>query len=121
MPSLSIEAARFIHVEIAGAGGRAEQALAETRAFFVRPIHEAHRDGRLAVVLRVDAAQNFHARQHVETAIEPAAVRHGIDVAADEQRLFRFAAQCGPGIARRVVVNLDRQRCELSAAATRAP
>ena len=44
--------------------------------------------------------------QHVEAAVEPAAVRHGIDVAADEQRLLRFTAQRDPEVAGRV-------RCDL--------
>jgi hypothetical protein len=84
IPSLSTRP-RASSCQIAGAGGRPEQAFAEARAFFIGPIHKAHRDGRLAVVLRIDAPENFHAREHVEAAIQPAAVRHGIHVAADEQ------------------------------------
>jgi len=41
MPSLSFQSARFIHVQVAGAGGGTEQAFAEARAFFVGPIHQA--------------------------------------------------------------------------------
>ena len=113
------QAARFVHVEIAGAGGRAEQTFAEARAFFIGPIHEANRHRRLAVVLGIDAAENLHTGQHIEAAIEPAAVRHGIHVAADEQTFFRFAAQRRPGVARGVVVDFDRERFELFPAATR--
>ena len=112
---LVLQAARFVHVEIAGAGGGAEQAFAETRAFLVRPIHEADGHGRLAVVLRVDAAQDFDAGEDVEAAVEPAAVGHGIHVAADEQRAIGFAAQGGPEIAGGVGVDFDRQAFELFA------
>ena len=59
--------------------------------------------------MRIDAPQNFHAGQDIEAAVEPAAVRHGINVAADEQGFFRFAAQGRPKISRRVRVNFDRQ------------
>ena len=79
----------------------------KARAFFVGPIDQTNCDGRLALVLRVDAPQNFDAGQHVQTAIEPAAVRHGIDVAADEQRFVGFAAQGRPKISGRVIVNFQ--------------
>ena len=106
------EAARFVHVEIAGASRRAEQTFAEPRAFFIRPIHEADRHGRLAVILCVDAAENFHTRQHVQAAVQPAAVGHGIHVPADEQALFRFTAQCRPEISGCIGVAFDREGFE---------
>ena len=87
---LVFEAARFVHVQIAGAGGGTKQTFAKPRAFFIRPVHQAHGDRRLAMILRVEAAQNFHARQHIQAAVEPAAVGHGIHVAADEQSAFRI-------------------------------
>ena len=100
---------------MAGAGGRAEEAFAEARAFFIRPIDEAHGHGRLAVVLRVEAAQNLDAGQRVEGAIEPAAVRHRIDMAADQERLFGFAAQCRPKIPGFIGMNFGRQFIEFPA------
>ena len=51
--------------------------------------------------------KNFNAGERIQTAIEPAAIRHGIDVAADEQRFFGFAAQRRPEISGGVVVNFD--------------
>ena len=110
---LVLQAARLVHVEVARAGGRAEQALAEARAFFVGPIHQADGDGRLALVLGVDAAENFHPGQHVEAAVEPAAVGHRIHVAADQQRTLGFAAQGRPEIAGGIGVDFDGQRREL--------
>jgi len=71
------------------AGRRAKQAFSKPRTFFVGPIHKANSHRRLAMVLRVDAAENFHTRENIQATIEPAAVRHGIHVAADEQTFFR--------------------------------
>ena len=45
--------------------------------------------------------------ERIQTAIEPAAVRHGIDVSADEKRFFGFAAQRRPKISGGVIVNFD--------------
>ena len=83
-----LQAARLVEVQVPRACRGTEQAFAEPRALLVRPIHQPHRHRRLAVVFRVDAPQDLHAGEHVETAVEPAAVRHGIDVAADEQAFF---------------------------------
>src|SRR5205085_2996534 len=58
---LVAKTARFVHVEVAGAGGRPEEAFAETGAFFVGPIHQADGYRRFAAVMGGDAAQNFHA------------------------------------------------------------
>src|ERR1017187_9959049 len=79
------------------------------RAFFIGPTHKAHGYWRLAMVLRIDAAKNFHARHYIETAVQPATVRHGIKVAADEQTFVRCAAQGEPRVASGVVVNFERQ------------
>src|SRR6185312_8942701 len=94
------EPARLVHIEIAGAGGRSEKTFAEARAFFIRPIHHAHGDWRLTIVLSVNAPQNFNSGENIQAAIEPSAVRHGIHVAADEQRLLGFATQREPSVAR---------------------
>src|ERR1043166_9113029 len=53
------ELARLVEVEVAGAGGGAEQAPAEARALLVGPVHEPHRERRPVVVLRVDAAEHL--------------------------------------------------------------
>ena len=106
------ERARFIHVEMAGAGGRSEKTLAESRPFLIRPIDETDRDRGPAVVLRMDAAKNFDGGQRVQTAVEPAAVRDGIDVSADEERLRRFAAQGCPKVPGFIGPNIRAERFE---------
>ena len=68
----------------AGSRARAEQAAAEARALLVGPVDEAHRDGRRPLLGH--AAQHLDARDDVEAAVEPASVRHRVDVAADEHR-----------------------------------
>ena len=85
------EPASLFHVEMTGAGGRTEQTFAEARSFFIGPIDEPHRDRRPAVMLRMDSPKNLDAGEGVETTVEPAAVRNGINVAADQQRPPRFA------------------------------
>ncbi len=89
--------------------GRAEQAASETRAFLVGPIDELHGDWRLAVVLRGDATQDFESRENIERSIEPATVRDGIQMPANEQRPFGSPFQRDPIISGGVVVMLDRQ------------
>jgi hypothetical protein len=74
--------------------------LAETRAFLIRPIDETHRERRLAAVLRADPAQNLDTREHVEAAVEPAAIWHRVHVPADKQRALGFAAQRRPRVSR---------------------
>ena len=55
--------ARFIHVEMTGAGGRAEQAFAETRAFFIGPIDQANSDRWRAFA--GDAAHDFQSGEDI--------------------------------------------------------
>ena len=113
MPSLSV-APRSASIDMrSGERRRAEQASAEARAFFVRPVHQPDRHRRPAVVFVRESAQHFQRRQHVQTAIQPAAVGHRIQMPADDQRLLRFAAQRDPAIARGVVVVLHRKSVEL--------
>ena len=81
---LVLEPSSLVHVEGPGAGGRAEQALSEACALLVRPIHEADGDGRLAVVLRADAPENLHARQHIQAAVQPAPVGYGVHMPAND-------------------------------------
>ena len=92
----------LVHVEIARAGRRAEQALAEPRPLLVGPVDHAERDRRPAAMLFGHASHHLDAGERVEAAVEPAAVGHRIDVAADEHRLFPLARQRGPEVARRV-------------------
>ena len=48
---------------------------------------EPHRDRRLALLR--DPPQHLDAGDHVQAAVEPAAVRHRVDVPADQQRALR--------------------------------
>ena len=66
-----------------GKGRGAQQAAAETRAFFIRPVHQTDGYRRTAVVLCRDAAQHLEARQHVQAAVQPSAIGYRIQVAAD--------------------------------------
>ena len=68
----------------AGKGRRAKQAAAEARAFFIGPIDQANRDRRTSVVLVGESAQDFERRHHAQAAVEPAAVGHGIEMAAED-------------------------------------
>ena len=60
---LVLQGARFIHVEIAGAGRRPEEAFAETRAFLIRPIDYPHRDRRLALDIESECGAEFQLQQ----------------------------------------------------------
>ena len=74
----------------AGRGGRAEERAAEACTLFVGPVDEANRQRRRPFL--GEPAQHLEARDDVERAVEPAAVRHRIDVTADQQRPIRAAA-----------------------------
>ena len=63
--------------------------------------------------------QHLDAAHDVEAAVEPAAVRHRVEMAADQQSALGRAAQREPLVARLVDLLLDRHRGELRAA-TRA-
>ena len=107
------EAAGFVEIKVAGTGGGAKQAFAKARAFFIRPGHQPHGDRGAAGVLLMDTAQDFHAGQDVQAAIEPTAVGHGIKVAAEEQGAFGFAGEGDPEVAGGVSVDFHGQAGEL--------
>ena len=109
------EGAGFGQIQVAGTGAAAEKALAETRALLVGPVDKAEGDGRVAVVLRVDAPEDGQSGEDVQAAVKPAAVGNGIEVPADEQRPRGLAAQGGPEVARGVGVGFDRQGSQLPA------
>ena len=68
----------------AGRRARPEERAAETRALLVGPVHEPHGHRRLALL--GDPPQHLDARHDVQGPVEPAAVRDGVDVAADQER-----------------------------------
>ncbi len=91
----------------AAGGGRAEQRPAEAGALLVRPVDEPHGDRRRPIV--GDAAQHLCAREDVEAAVEPAAVRHGVHVAADQDGALGVASERVPVVSRSVPLDLERQ------------
>ena len=91
----------------AGRGRRAEERPAEARPLLVGPGDEPHRHRRLA--LGGDAPDHLDAGEHVQAAVEPAAVRHRVQVAADQQRAVGGAGEREPLVARLVDL-LDRAR-----------
>ena len=91
------EVAHGVGDEAAAGARRPEQAAREARALFVGEVHDGQRDGwrRTAAV----AAERLDAGQHAERAVEPAAVGHGIEVAADDDGLGSRAGQRDPVVA----------------------
>ena len=57
-----------------------------------------------------EGPQQLQAAHHPQGAVEPAALRHGVEVAADDERLRRRPAQHGPQVPGGVGVDLDGQR-----------
>ena len=91
----------------------AEQRATEARALLVRPVDEPHGDGGLAFLGQ--SPNDFDAAHHVEAAVEPAAVRHRVDVAADQQRSLGGAPQREPLVARLVDLLFQRHCGKLPA------
>ena len=89
----------------AGGRRRAEERAPEARALLVGPVDEPHRHRRRA--LGGDPPQHLDAGHDVQAAVEPAAVRDRVDVAADQQRALGGAPQREPLVARLVDL-LDR-------------
>ena len=107
------EAAHGVRVERARARARAEQAAAEARALLVGPVDELDGDGPVPGGQR---AHDLERAQHAERAVEPAAVGHRVEVAADDHEALGVAGQRRPRVAR--LVPLDRHagdRVELGA------
>ena len=69
---------------------------AKARGLFVGEIDDGQRDRRRGTR---PAAQRFKTSEHAERAVEPAAVRHRIEVAADDDRLRPRPRQRDPSVA----------------------
>ena len=80
-------------------------------AFLVGPIDETHCHGWLA--FGSDAAKALQSGKQVQAAVEPAPVRHRVDVAADEYGSLRLPLERRPLIAALVDFDLDRKLLEL--------
>ena len=61
------------------------------------------------MVLLVDSAQDGQAGQDAEAAVQPAAVRHGIQVTAEDQGLRRVSREGDPVVPGGVLVLFDGQ------------
>ena len=88
--------AHLVDLQAAGGGRRAEQAAAEAGAFLVGPVHQLQRDRRPPGGVH---AQHFERGHHAETSVQPSAVRHRIEMAADDDRARRVAADRHPVVA----------------------
>ena len=113
LEALAVGVAQVAHrvgVERAGHGGGAEEAAAEARALLVGPVHERDRAGRRA--LSRDRAQRLESGHDAERPIQPAAVRHRVDVRADHDGLGALPCESRPEVARLVDLDLHRQLCE---------
>ena len=83
----------------AGEGGGAEEAAAEARAFLVGPVDDADGEGRAAVGVAGDRGEDFERGDDAERAVEPAAVGDGVEMAAEDEGLWRCAGEGDPHVA----------------------
>ncbi len=88
---------------------RSQQTAAKARAFFVGPVNQTDGNRRAAAEFFRETAQHFETSRDTEASVQPSAVRHGVEMAADDQRLLRRAWQRGPAIAGGIVVVLNRE------------
>src|SRR5581483_3104117 len=77
----------------------------EAGTLLVRPVD--HADGQRRLPVLRDPAQHFDCRHDVQAAVEPAAVRHRVDVPTEEQRALRVALEREP-LVPRLIDLLDR-------------
>ena len=101
------QVAHLVHLERACARRRSEQAAPEAGTLLVGPVHEAHAHGRLSVL--AVRAQDLERAELAKRAVEPSAVRHGVDVRADDHEPILLARKVGPEIAGRVHRDLHGQ------------
>ena len=84
----------------AGSRRGAEERATEPGALLVGPVHEPHGQRRRPVL--GDPPQHLDRGEQVEGAVEPAPVRHGVDVPAEQEGTVRLARQREPLIPRLV-------------------
>jgi len=99
-----VDAAR---VDRPGRQARPEQGAPEPRALLVGPVDQ--RDGHGRLTGGGERAQDLEPTEHPERAVEPAAVGHRVDVAAEDDGPVARAREHGPEIAGLVDVDLHRQ------------
>ena len=86
--------------------GGAEERAPEPRALLVGPVDEPHRHRRRPFL--GDPPQHLDAGDDVEAAVEPAAVRHRVDVPADQHGAGGAAAERPPLVSGRIDLVLER-------------
>ena len=100
---------RGLEIDPARRRGRSEQAHAEA-SLFVSPVDETQGDGQIAAA--VDA-ECFERGENAQRAVEPAAVRNGIEVRAEDDGLLRTAGRRDPDVAGGVELGLPSDRGKL--------
>ena len=85
------------------------RAAAKSRAFFVRPIHQANRHRRLAVIFRVDAPQNLQPRHHIQAPSSQPPFGTESRCPPISSAFGDSPLQRHPIVPRRVLMMLDRQ------------
>ena len=78
-------------------GARPEEAASEARALLVGPVDETNGHGRSAFLR--NAAEDLDAAHDVEGAVEPATVRDGVDVPAEQDRALGLPGEREPLVA----------------------
>ncbi len=99
-----LQVSDVVERQAAGRRRRSEQAPAEARPFFVGPVHELQRDRRRLPRVR---AQGFERGHDPERAVQPTAVRHRIQMRADDHGLLRGSCERDPVVAGGI--GLDRE------------
>ena len=112
LPSLVGQPAQDVDVERAHRRRAAEQAAAEAGALLVGPVDEGDGDRRGAV--GGERPQQLEPGHHAERAVEPAALGHAVEVAADDEHVVG-RRRAGPPTGCR------RRRCRPRPAASAAP
>src|SRR5918993_93809 len=90
------EVAHVIGSQRACARARAEEAAPKAGPLLVGPVHETQSYWTL---LGSEGAHDFEGADHVQGAVEPASVRDGVYVAAEDDGLLRVTRSRGPDVA----------------------
>src|SRR5262249_10228779 len=108
-------------IEAARRGRAAEEAAAEPRALLVGPVHQREGAGWALPYAR-PGTENAEPAHHAAGSVEPAAVRHGVDVRADRQGRIALPREVRPGVAGLVDLGLEADLPqELAEVLTRRP
>ena len=104
--ALILERARFVQSRLPEQADEPKRLLPKRAPSSSAQSTSRTRDWRPAVILRVNSPQNLHPGERIQATIEPAAIRHRINMPADEERFLRFAAQGRPKISGFVAMRL---------------